>query len=853
MTSRLITTLGLLLSAMVIFLAPGMTHAQGLKLNTSHGTIYQSSQYLSRDSVRKLTIMKGHVQIIFNGQHLTSEKAIIYEASQEIEAEGDVVINSPTAYVEGDRVRLNYETGHGIIYNGFVRSGQVVFEGRIVRKIGPDEYEAEHAYYTTCTTCPPAWSFTGSRIRAQLGGYARIRNAVVELAHFPILWLPYLVVPLKSDRQTGVLIPTMEFSSTSGTAPALSFFWAISRSQDATFTAKNYSFRGFKGLLDYRYALSQTSAGEANMAFLQDRVFTGLDDIPAERKGQKFNRWFFSFQNQYDLPNGIVEKSKFNLVSDLRYPRDFPKEVGGIGDTALEDRVSLTRNRERSHSSLDVSHYRTLLQSNPLAANTPAVHRFPELRYSLMEQNIGHGFVARADINYVNFTREDVGYDDVVTREDVATNPGASLGDGSQCTDVRCIDRSRGTPTTQWGQGRFDANKDVIRTGQRLIFQPELSRPMRVGEMLDVLPVLTFRHTQYAFGVNAPKDVPFDSTPSRQYLQAKVTMRTRFSRVYQSEPAPTPSQAIAATALPAAPESPPKSTPKSQRKSQPTPTPTPLPPPPPPLPRAASYKHEIEPNFTLSTLPWINRTKHSFFGSENRISVFSTSAPLSNADFLSNRGVQFDYEDRIPNRNLATIGLNNRLIQKRWLSDTPEYRQIINFRLQQSFDIDEASKRSPPRYPWSEVTALLNVTTDPLETTAKVQYYPYHNATNTSASTRIKDRRGDYFEVRLEQQFAITEELDKDYAGRTETFGLGTGVVLPYLDLKASIDFLPERWTPLQLKAKQWSGDLVLHPPGDCWAIGVSVKQVIGDKPVYDSTFNLFYGGADRQGVMRRF
>lgn len=790
------------LTLIFILIAPKVS-AQLLNFKSgSSGFILRNADSFYRDSDRKLIILEGNVQIVYADQHMSCDKATIYEATQEIEAEGNLIINSSTVYVEGDRARFNYQTGQGVIYNGFVRSGQVVFEGRIVRKLGPEEYEAESAYYTACTTCPPAWSFTGSRIRATLGGYAYIRNSVLEIAHFPVLWLPYLVVPLKSDRQTGLLIPSLDLSGNGGTAISQSFFWAIDRSRDATFTLKNYSFRGLKGLGNYRYVLSDTSSGDVNFGGIQDRVFAGDPAYLSSGQGRpsKFTRWFFNFSNIYDLPEGFVQRSQINLVSDLRYPRDFVDEVSGWGDPALENRLSLTKNRERSHASLELAHYTNMLKTDPIADNTESVHRLPELRYSIPDRHLADsGFVFRFDGKYSNFAREDLAYDDV-------TGQGAT----------RRVDVLRGAGG---GNGQFDPDStptqdaDLIRSGQRLDIQPELSRPFMIGQAVDILPALTFRHTQYAFDVTPPPGGTYDKSPSRQYLQARVSGRTRFSRVYGID----------------------KDTLRDDRT-----------------------KHEIEPVFSIATLPYRQQSQHRFFGVLDRRSLFQSNERVSDADFQSSRGIQFDYFDRLPGRNVITYGLNNRLIQKRWLSDTPDYRQVVNLRISQSYDLDEARKTAMPRYPWSDVSTLLDVRYSQFVASMTLQYFPYHNVTNNSTRVQVLNRHGDYLELRFEQTFAITDRLEEDYRGRSENVGFGAGVNMKYASVSASVDTEPQRLryvpdpgnpdskppSPFSLKVKNWSTNLTLRPPGDCWAVLMRIDKAIGADPTFKAYFEYNFGGS---------
>ncbi len=792
-------------------------YAQMMQFKSGKGSlILQNADSFYRDTDRKLMVLKGHVQIVYDEQHLSADHVTIYEATQELEAEGNVVLNTLTAYAEGDRARFNYQTGQGVIYDGFVRTGQVVFEGRLVRKIGPEEFEAEHAYYTSCTTCPPAWSFTGSRIRASVGGYAYIRNSVLEISHFPVFWLPYIIVPLKSDRQSGFLIPTFDMSAKHGTALGESFFWAMSQSQDATFTLKNYSYRGLKGRANYRYVLTDTSLGEANVGLIQDRLFAGSEEFRKYRQDTKFNRWYLNFQNVYEMPNGYVQRAKINLISDLRYPGDFPDETPGFGDPAVENRVSLSRNFEHFHTSIDTSLYTNLLKENPIADNADAVHRFPELRLSSIERQIGEtGIRFRLDTNYVNYSREDFAYDDIVLK-------GELYYDGvpdpvtkqliKTCQSDYCIDTSRGRNGLSAGQGRFDPKRDVIRAGQRFDINPEITRPILIGNWLDILPVLSFRHTQYAFDVTPDASTPYDTTPFRQYIQSRLTARTSVHKIYGA-----------------------KGDPKETR-----------------------YKHDIQPQVEVSLLPWAYQPEHDFFGSTDNIPTYSEGSRLADGDLRGERGIQFDSFDRVPKRNIITYSLTNKLIRRAWAGEAPDYKQIVTFRLEQSYDIDQSKNFRPnhqerpyqPSGRWTEINGLLDIRLGRVETSLLASYYPYHNVSSSSSRVRVKNDRGYFIELRAEQRFPIANGTRRDYLGETttttENIGLGAGFQIAWVQVEGSIENQPlaHEWIPPEVKAKSWALDLQLRPPGDCWNMRAQVTQVIGElHPHFKFNFDFFFGG----------
>ncbi|RPH87812.1 MAG: LPS-assembly protein LptD, partial [Desulfobacteraceae bacterium] len=71
-------------------------------------------------------------------------------------------------------------------------------------------------------------------------------------------------------RRTGFLIPRAGYGSEDGFTIRQPFFWAISRSQDATFTPIYRTKRGFEIEGQYRYVLGERSRGELNARYLYD-------------------------------------------------------------------------------------------------------------------------------------------------------------------------------------------------------------------------------------------------------------------------------------------------------------------------------------------------------------------------------------------------------------------------------------------------------------------------------------------------------------------------------------------------------------------------------------------------------
>lgn len=755
---------------------------------TNGQRIQINSLNLDSDMDTGITKLSGKVQVLFENELIQCDQATINEKKHTIEARGNLVITSPLTYVEGDHALLNYESNTGVIANGFIKSGQVVFEGQLIKKTGPQTYLAESARYTACDTCPPAWSFSGSSMKAELGGYAHIKNSILEVAHVPVFWLPYLIVPLKSERQTGLLIPSIEFEGDRGNAITMSYFWAISRSQDATLSVKNYSERGLKGLLNYRYLLNDSSGGNFDFGIIRDRLYATEEEKQNPQQSFSQTRWFINYDHRYELPNEFVQKTNLAMVSDLRYSRDFAEELPGQGAPALDNRVSLTRNSDSIHTSLDTSYYINQLKRDSQSDNRDAVHRWPEIKFSLAETNLGDsGLLFNFTGDYVNFVREDLAYDDVVV-SDI----------GERSVDVsRKIISTTDTPSTG---GVFDPEVDLIRTGQRLDLKPEISYPIRLGSLLDILPSAQFRHIQYSFNVDANDGTAFDSSPFRQFVQGRVSTRTRFYRIFQLD---------------------------SSRGEHPM-----------------LIRHELEPEIILAGIPYIKDSDSPFFGQNAQVPSFIEDQPVSDADFQSQSRLQFDYNDRIINRNTASFVLSNRFIRKKWKYGQPEYKQIATVKLSQTYDFDEARATGRPTFPWSDISGAIDVRLDHFETNTLIRYFPYHNVTNSSSRWKIMTDRGAYFEMGFNQTFLITQRVEEAYSGRSETISFSAGFNSRYLDFSGGMATIPEQLSPLQLKVTSWSTNMNIKPPGNCWGIRVSINQIVGSpSPLVKFNFDFKFGG----------
>jgi len=753
---------------------------------------------ISRDYETRTLSLDGHVHIRYGDEMVSCDKATVSTVTHDIQAHGNVILENADTYIQGQDIDYNYETKVGTIRKGLVESGNVIFLGEIIKKNSDKNFVATDASFTACVTCPAAWSFSGSEIEAEIGGYAYIKYPILRVADFPILILPRLLVPLKSTRQSGILVPSLGFSSTGGTEISLPYFWAISKSSDATFTLRNYQRRGLKEQIEYRFLADANSKGILRGSYINDRGYT--DDGTSTSNARTLERGFLTYDQYFELPNHYVNRLNLNLATDLRYPRDFYTEMPGLGDSALENSVSITKNTEKQAMNVESTYYVNLLKADGNATNNDAVQRFPEINYSLMEQQVLHSnFYFKFDANYINFARRDFSYDVAFMNGGVRTigqsNPlGTPPIIPARCSNV-------GAPT--WNCTTFDPSVDQIRTGQRFIFAPSVSYPFHVGSFLDVEPRVTYQEMQYRFNatydpttpqVNGP--APYANNAARRFIEADISAKTKYSAVYGVDDG------------------------KSNR-----------------------YKHEIEPELIYSRTPWNQDPNNVFFGSFQDQAYWRRAEPVSNPDFSGNSKIQFDYLDRFFDMNIATMILSNYLTRKVYTpqadgTTTADYFKFATFRVSEGYDFREAHKDNGTPHPWSTADGLIDIRQDRFETLSTVSYYPYAFVSNWAIRAKYNTLLKNYLELIYNDNYIVDESFTK-VTDHSKTAGVGLGLRTRFLDLVGHFNY-----SLTTQGANGWDYISQVKLPGECLILKFGQSKVIGSDTKFDVSLNFNFGGS---------
>ena len=264
---------------------PGASLAQTTPLGAASarndpffGTCTSSTQWhyeqMSVDHVR----LTGQVQVECPQMAFFADVIDMYtDPELRIVATGNVVFTNPEGRLAAERVDFNVVKGTGTFYvaSGIMSLGEevdraqfgnqepeVYFYGDTIEKLGQRKYRLTRGGFTTCVQPTPRWEVTSDSVVLTLDDYAIARNTVLRVKGVPMLYLPLLYYPIKSDdRATGFLLPTYGTSTLRGQSLSNGFFWALGQSQDVTFVHDWFTRIGQGAGAEYRYVASQNSYG----------------------------------------------------------------------------------------------------------------------------------------------------------------------------------------------------------------------------------------------------------------------------------------------------------------------------------------------------------------------------------------------------------------------------------------------------------------------------------------------------------------------------------------------------------------------------------------------------------------
>ena len=334
----------------------------------------------------------GKVRIDWSGVIMFADEVTLRQSDNLATAEGNVLFRKGEDTLHADRVTLDLETAKGEVSNGrlFVKQGNFRLSGEKMLKTGVDDYHVERGSFTTCDGEVPSWKFSAAELDVTREEYAVGRHAIFYIKDVPVLYFPYIVYPVKEERQSGFLIPRVGISSKKGFYLEVPYYLVVNPSQDATFYLDIQTKRGAGAGAEYRYMMRSGGFGNLNAYLIYD---TDEDML----------RGNFLIRHQQSFSPTLFFRADIDLTLDRDFYRDYGEVNGEYNRQYLESSAFITKHWERYSLTTELRYVENLYAVN----NKATLQKLPNITFTgIKQQLLNTPFYVSLDSTFTNFHRQ---------------------------------------------------------------------------------------------------------------------------------------------------------------------------------------------------------------------------------------------------------------------------------------------------------------------------------------------------------------------------------------------------------------------------------------------------------------
>jgi lipopolysaccharide assembly outer membrane protein LptD (OstA) len=500
---------------------------------------------LHYDIERELYIGRGNVVIKQSGRTLRADWVAFNRKTGAGLASGNVQLEDAGDVVTADFVEFELETIQGVLHGARLESQTSRFRASAaeIAKTGAKTYSFRKGRFTTCR-CPDPnetdpWVLESEEAELEVEGYATARNTTFEVFGVPVAWIPWMIFPVKTERQTGLLFPEFSLGAFHGLDVGLPFFWAINDQAGLVLTPRYSVKRGPGGAARFDYAAGQHTDGEMQAAYYRDLKIDAK--TPEEPFGR--NRWSSHGVHDWSLPSHLRFETNYRFSSDNEVPFDFRELSVHRADRFLESEAVLSRSVElgRTYASVGGTFVDDLQNPDDLDRDRFLLQRWPTTRVDVLPGGVpGASFlVPSLDVEYTRFAARKRAEHELPTAQvgarglfldtgvDALPNPIAGadtrseFGPGETDPDGDDFLLSGGTE----GDERYQEGEPLTDRGHRLMLQPRLALPLD-WRGVSLVPEVGWHETLY--------DSRIRDFRQRGFVTTRVDLSTRLRRQFEN-------------------------------------------------------------------------------------------------------------------------------------------------------------------------------------------------------------------------------------------------------------------------------------------------------------------------------
>lgn len=264
----------------------------------------------------EVRLRQGPLYLLSDQAHLNAERTRARFTGNLEVRQDNFLLRAEAGDYELDSNYLQADRAHYLIHDQHMRGAAWRLE-----QLPDGRVRLQEASMTTCAPDDHAWRLVAQRIDLNREtGFGDAYHVRMEVQKVPVFYVPWVRFPIDDRRHTGLLSPTISYSTSQQrldyTQP---FYWNIAPQYDATFWPRYIGDRGWMLGTEFRY-LQPSDQGQLFYARLNnDDRYYDLD------------RWHFAAEHSgRSESTGVRYRLDFAQASDHSYFNDLGR--GRFGD-----------------------------------------------------------------------------------------------------------------------------------------------------------------------------------------------------------------------------------------------------------------------------------------------------------------------------------------------------------------------------------------------------------------------------------------------------------------------------------------------------------------------------------------
>lgn len=318
----------------------------------------------------------GNVTLLSSEHAIHADGLSYSRKTDEITTQGEIQIRTEDLRLQGERAQYNLNTQQGRLHNVEYRipSQHARGHAELVEIDGRKSGRYENVTYSTCPVGNDDFILSANSLTVdQENDLAIFEGAKVGFLGVPVFYVPKMTVSLSNARKSGLLIPSLGYSSKNGLDLSLPYYLNLAPNYDATLIPRVISKRGPALGAEFRF-LTDKHKGDLLGEVLYDRKY---------KDGEV--RGAFHLNTNSSLASNLTGDMLVNYVSDDDYLEDLGNSLAVSSTRHLLSSARLTYHADFWDLYGDLTHYETLDDAIP-SDNQP-YSQLPRIRFDLLKHD----------------------------------------------------------------------------------------------------------------------------------------------------------------------------------------------------------------------------------------------------------------------------------------------------------------------------------------------------------------------------------------------------------------------------------------------------------------------------------